>query len=270
MSRSKVQNLLLLKQIHSAVSQIKKGKLDKALETLDKAENAARKAKANDALYYVLFTRGSILYTASKYDEALETYEKTLIVGEELLKTDPENPDYLHYRGTVLSNTANLLKKKGEKARAAEYYFQARQTYLSLMTKDPDNAVFNSYAGENLNNYAVLLAETGSFSQACEVLKEAIGIYEKLLEEKPDNLGYQAELSVALSQFGSCLSQQSQENNILAKEKMEKALRIQENLLVEQPENENIKEAILLTRERINKLEEIKDFEGLADKDEDK
>ena len=256
MSRSKVRNLLLLKQIHSAVSQIKKGKLDKALETLDKAENASRKVKANDALYYVLFTRGSILYTASKYDEALETYEKTLIVGEELLKTDPENPDYLHYRGTVLSNTANLLKKKRENARAVNHYSQAKQIYSNLMLKDPNNAVFCSYAGENLNNYAALLAETCSFSEGCEILKEAIEIYEKLLEEKPENLGYQAELSVALSQFGNCLSQQSQENNIIAREKLEKALLMQEDLLIQQPENENIKEAIALTRERINKIEE--------------
>ncbi len=58
MARSKVKNLLLLKQIHSAVSQIKKGKLDKALETLDKAETSARQSKSTDALYYILFTRG--------------------------------------------------------------------------------------------------------------------------------------------------------------------------------------------------------------------
>src|SRR5690606_17779744 len=114
MSRSKVRNLLLLKQIHSAVAHIKKGKLDKALETLDKAENSARKSKSTNALYYILFTRGSILYTAAKYDDALETYERALGAGSELLKADPENIDYLHYMGTTLSNTGNLLKKKGE------------------------------------------------------------------------------------------------------------------------------------------------------------
>ena len=84
MSRSKVRNLLLLKQIHSAVAHIKKGKLDKALETLDKAENSARKSKSTNALYYILFTRGSILYTAAKYDDALETYERALGAGGDL------------------------------------------------------------------------------------------------------------------------------------------------------------------------------------------
>ena len=97
MARSKVRNILLLKQIHSAVSQIKKGNLDKALETLKKAEDSARKAKATDAIYYILFMRGGIYYTEAKYDEALETYEKALDAGSELLKTNPENTDYHHY-----------------------------------------------------------------------------------------------------------------------------------------------------------------------------
>jgi len=196
MSRSKVRNLLLLKQIHSAVAQIRKGKLDKALETLDKAEDSARKAKSTDALYYILFMRGGILYTESKYDEALEIYKKALDAGSELLKADPENIDYQHYMGTTLSNIGNLLKKKGENPQAAEYYIRARETYLNLLAKEPENVVFRSYAGENLNNYAALLKDMGSFEEACEVLRQAIELYKKLLEEKPDNLSYQAELAL--------------------------------------------------------------------------
>lgn len=257
MSRSKVKNLLLLKQIHSAVNQIKKGKLDKALETLDKAEKSASKAKSTDALYYILFTRGGIFYSASKYDEALETYEKALGVSAELLKTDPENTDYKHYMGTTLSNTGNLLKKKSENHRAAEYYIRAREIYVNLLDKDPENAVFRSYAGENLNNYAALLKDTDSFEEACDILRQAIEIYGKLFEEKPDNLGYQAELSVTFSLLGDCLIRQGPENNENAKQNLEKALTMQEDLLARQPENENTKEAIALTRERLEKLERL-------------
>lgn len=254
MSRNKVKNLLLLKQIHSAVSQIKKGKLDKALETLDKAEKSARQSNTTDALYYILFTRGGILYSAKEYDQALEAYERALEAGSDLLKTDPENIDYQHYMGTTLSNTGNLLKKKGEKDKAAEYYSHARKIYSELLTKDSQNAVFRSYAGENLNNYGELLMESGSPDKACEVLKEAVEIYEGLYKEKPDNLGYQAELAVALSQLGSCLKQQEPEKALIAKENLENALELQEKLLGQQPENEKIKEAIALTKERLEGL----------------
>ncbi|MCQ1536360.1 hypothetical protein FTO70_11855 [Methanosarcina sp. KYL-1] len=257
MSRNKVKNLLLLKQIHNAVAQIKKGKLDKALETLDKAEKSARTAKSTDALYYILFTRGGILYTAKEYDSALETYGKALEVGSELLKADPENADYQHYMGTTLSNIGNLLKKKGETQAAAESYSHAREIYTALLTRDPENAVYHSYAGENLNNYGALLTETGSLdtlNTACEVLSEAAGIYEKLLSEKPDNLGYQAELSVALSQLGHCMKQIGGDKTEEAKKALEKALEMQETLLTQQPENEKIKEAINLTRERLEGL----------------
>jgi tetratricopeptide (TPR) repeat protein len=254
MSRRKVKNLLLLKQIHSAVSDIKKGKLDKALETLDKAEKSARKEKSVDTLYYILFTRGGILFTASKYDAALETYEKALEAGSELLKTDPENPDYQHYMGTTLSNTGNLLREKGEYDRADNCYVRARGIYLNLVTHNPDNTVFRSYAADNLNNYAALLTTTGSLEKAAETLKESTEIYEKLFEERPDNIGYQAELSIALSQLGICLIQQNSENKDTAKKSLERALTLQENLLTQQPENEKIKEAISLTRIRLEGL----------------
>lgn len=254
MSRNKVKNLLLLKQIHSAVSQIKRGKLDKALETLDKAEKSARQSKSTDALYYILFTRGGILYSAREYDQALETYEKALEAGSDLLKTDPENIDYQHYMGTTLSNTGNLLKKKGKIDKADEYYSRARKIYSELIIKDSENAVFRSYAGENLNNYGELLMESGSLDKACEVLREAVNVYEKLYKDKPNNHGYQAELSVALSLLGSCLKQQGPEEAGIAKENLEKALKMQENLLDQQPENEKIKEAITLTKERLEGL----------------
>jgi tetratricopeptide (TPR) repeat protein len=254
MSRSKVKNLLLLKQIHSAVSYIKKGKLDKALETLDKAEKSARKEKSTDTLYYILFTRGGILFTASKYDAALETYEKTLEAGTELLKTDPENPDYQHYMGTTLSNTGNLLREKGENDRAADCYTRAREMYINLVARNPENAVFRSYAADNLNNYAAFLIITGSFERACEILKESVEIYEKLFEEKPENVGYQAELSVALSQLGSCLIELDPEKKDTAKQNLDKALVLQESLLTQQPDNEKIKDAISLTRKRLESL----------------
>src|SRR5690606_9810886 len=101
-----------------------------------------------------------------KYDDALGTYERAIDAGSELLKADPENVDYQHYMGTTLSNTGNLLKKKGETSQAAEYYTRAREIYANLLAKEPENAVFRSYAGENLNNYAALLAEMGSFEEA--------------------------------------------------------------------------------------------------------
>ncbi|HET8685836.1 MAG TPA: tetratricopeptide repeat protein, partial [Methanosarcina sp.] len=144
---------------------------------------------------------------------------------------------------------------------------RARETYANLLAKEPENAVFRSYAGENLNNYAALLTDMGSFEEACDVLRQTIELYEKLLEEKPDNPGYQAELSVALSQLGNCLIQQDPEKFDVAKLNLEKALTMQENLLTEQPENKNIKGAIALTRERLEKLKILEKQENLENSD---
>ena len=83
-------------------------------------------------------------------------------------------------------------------------------------------------------------------------MREAVEVYQKLYNEKPGNLGYQAELSVALSQLGSSLKQQGDMET--AKKSLEKALEMQENLLAQQPENEKIKEAISLTKERLEGL----------------
>ena len=255
MFRNKVKNLFLLKQIHSSVSLIKKGKLDKALEALDKAEKSARKAQSSDALYYILFTRGSIFYTSKEYDSALETYEKALEVGSKLLETEPENAEYKHYMGTTISNIGNLHKQKGESQAAAEAYSGAREIYVSLLAQYPENVVYRTYAGENLHNYGTLLLETYSFEKASEILREASEIYENLLLEKTEDSGYQIELSIILSQLGHCLKQLDNGKTEEAKQNLEKALKIQEKLWEEQPENEKIKEILSFTKTHLEEFQ---------------
>ena len=69
---------LTVRELMNASSLFEKGKYEKALEKLNKAEKLAEKAKSPDLLCRVLLHKGEVMDAMDNPDEALVLYEKAL------------------------------------------------------------------------------------------------------------------------------------------------------------------------------------------------
>ena len=62
------------RHFQKTLSLMQKGKPEEALKELEKAEEAAKKAKANDIFLYVQTLKGHLMQTVGAYEEALKIH----------------------------------------------------------------------------------------------------------------------------------------------------------------------------------------------------
>ena len=82
------------RHFQKTLSLMQKGKPEEALKELEKAEEAAKRAKANDILLNVQTLKGRIMQTVGAYEEALKIHVLSLKAAEEFLSKDPDNELY--------------------------------------------------------------------------------------------------------------------------------------------------------------------------------
>ncbi|QSJ15746.1 CHAT domain-containing protein [Nostoc sp. UHCC 0702] len=120
--------------------------------------NQNRKAEA-----YRLYQLGTQQYTQGKLREALETFEKVLLICREIGDKVGE--------GTTLNNVGLIHHKLGEYTKALEYYGQA----LSIRKEDRDK----TGQGITLNNIGSVYRDLGQYTKALEYYREALNIAKK-------------------------------------------------------------------------------------------
>ena len=79
------------KHFQKTLSLMQKGKFEEALKELEKAEEAAQKAKADDIFLSLQTIKGHLMQTLGEHEEALKIYSLALKATEDLLSKDPDN-----------------------------------------------------------------------------------------------------------------------------------------------------------------------------------
>ena len=244
-----------VKHFNESLDLIRSEKLEKSLEPLQKAEEAAREAQSDVILLHVLKLRGQILEYLGRLEEALEIYTFALKTNEKFLERDPENELFLDILEMDLNSIGNL----GNKFRGiGNFQFSKRsyETGLGICRKrlefQPENDFCRTYAGNTLNNLGELLAEKGQTEEAKENYEKALGIYEKILKDYPGDFEHISDKVMTLQNLGILFSKNGQKEE--AKENLKKALEIMESLRKSYPENRKIKEEISLTQEKLKAL----------------
>ncbi len=95
---------------------MQKGKPEEALKELEKAEESAQKAEANDIFLYVQTIKGHLMQTLGAYEEALKIHTFSLKATEELLSTDSDNELYqsiLQMNLDAIGTLGNLFYNMG-------------------------------------------------------------------------------------------------------------------------------------------------------------
>ncbi|MEZ5334718.1 MAG: tetratricopeptide repeat protein [Methanolobus sp.] len=163
---------MAMRYFNKGVSLIEKGLHEKALETLEKAEEQAKEADSPQIQVAVLQTYADILFAHDRKKEAIERYYTV----SELIE---EKPDYLSHeqRANMFSNMALALEKEGRKEEARDKYLISVENYRELLDKDTGNLPEISNAISTMNNMGALLAEMGKNKEAVYILVEALDLY---------------------------------------------------------------------------------------------
>ncbi|MFY1112638.1 MAG: tetratricopeptide repeat protein [Methanosarcinaceae archaeon] len=217
---------------------MRSGKPEKALESLQKAEEAAQQAKADDILLHVMNIRGQLMLSIGALDEALEICGHASNLFAEILTQNPENDFVLQCLQMNLNNVGiagNHFESMGHFPQAKDAYetgLSVSQKMLDLLPQD-DFCII--YTANTLNNLGSLLFDMGSIEEAKEKYEKALGIYEELLKTDPENVAYQSDVAMTLNNLGTLLSDTG--NLEEAKDRYETSLEIYEALLKTDPEN---------------------------------
>jgi len=104
---------------------MQKGKFKEALKELEKAEESAQKAKADDIFLSLQTIKGHLMQTLGEHEEALKIYSLAIKATEDLLSKDPENEYYqssLQMNFDAIFTLGNLSHSKGLFLEAKNFY----------------------------------------------------------------------------------------------------------------------------------------------------
>ena len=157
--------------IEKAQSQIDRGQYTDALATLAKAEQLARKVKAQDVLSAVLGTTASALQSKGMFDRSLKLYTDALNIQEGLAKKDPY---FNRSVAATLNNLGALLSEMGRQEDAKKRYECALEIREALLETDPQNSEYQAWVATTLSNLSLLLSDMGRTDDAKTMRQRAL------------------------------------------------------------------------------------------------
>jgi len=226
------------RSIKKTLSLMKKGKPEDALKELEKAEEAANKAKANDILLNIQTLKGCIMQTLEAYEEAFKIHVISIKITKELLLKDPYNKTYqssIQMNLAAIGNLGNLFYSMGRLLQAKNCDELRLLIFQELLNKDPENVVYQLDVAMTLNDLGILFWNMGRMEEAKERYEKALEMREKLRENDLENVVYQSDVAMTLNNLGNLLSDIGRMEE--AKERYEKAFKIYETLLENDPED---------------------------------
>jgi tetratricopeptide (TPR) repeat protein len=218
------------KLFNESLSLVQAGKLEEALESLEVAEKIAREGKEDAVLLHALKSKGQILESLGRLDEALETYTFALKSNEELLESDPKNELYLtllQMNMNNIGNLGNLYRQTGNSQASKQSYETGLEACQKRLKNQPQTDYYQMYCGNTYNNLGELLAGMGQTEEAKENYEKSLKISENLLKDFPGDFEYLSDKVMTLNNLGILLSEEGQKEE--AKDNFEKALSIRDN-----------------------------------------
>lgn len=241
-----------VKYFNKTMDLMQKGRTEESLESLHKAEKAAHEAKDGAILFHTLKTRGQILQSLGRLEEAMQTYSFSLLTSERLLLEDPENKlyiDTLRLNLNNIGNLGNIFQRMGNFALSRQCYETGLEISRKLLDSQLENDFYQMYTGNTLNNLGELLFTMRQVKEAEEKYEEALKVYENLLQKYPKDAEYLSDKEMTLNNLGILFSEKGQKEE--ARKNFKEALRILEILSKKDPRDRKLREEINLRREKL-------------------
>jgi serine/threonine protein kinase len=138
-------------------------------------------------------------------DGALEAYQKTTAISEQISKQVPDNEKYKYEFAQRLQNLGVMLGTVGRTKEAIASGEKAHDLYVTLVAQNPNNTEYALNKLSNLIFLRVVLSEDVRHADAVERAREAVAGLEKMQTIDPQNSFIRRSLGVSLNALGRSL-----------------------------------------------------------------
>lgn len=238
---------------------VKEGDYAQAFENAEKVEKLAEKAKMPTLIYWALMAKGEILDAASRFEEALETYERALDLSADLFLEvieDIHNQEILYDTigklGKTLEELDSVAKAQQVCKKAGKRFEKVLAAYEKLLADNPDNSEYLSNYMKAVGNVWACYMIAGDLEGQIPLVPGIVQAYGKIIESDPENPEYYLRLDNVVKKFGdACLEDGIFEE---AKQVYEQVHTVYKNIYEKFPENQLARNFLLFSYDYFGKL----------------
>jgi tetratricopeptide (TPR) repeat protein len=227
----------------NASSLFEKGKYEKALEILNKAEELAEKAKSPDLKCRVLLHKGEVMNAMGKPREAVDLYEKALELSSRLFlreSQDSSTQSCLYNSIGLIANTIkeadNSSEAKKSYERINEYFKEIFDVYDRMIAKQPENTEYLLNYLKTLLNFTGYSSIFNKAEKQTSLINNTLETFKKILNLQPED----QEILKRLDSFSKTFGQKFLDDELFedAKKMYGKVQEIYRSLLEKNSDNE--------------------------------
>jgi serine/threonine-protein kinase len=145
---------------------------------------------------------GLSLRRRDRLRDAEQLYSSARADAEELVRGEPDVPDYLNLLGMACNNLAVMYQRGGRPALAAEAYAESIRTRTDLVRLAPGQPEYQQGLAVTWFNAAGLYRAQQRDEEAAAAYSSAIAVQSRLVELHPTPRGYRADLARILEHAG--------------------------------------------------------------------
>jgi len=189
---------------------------------------------------------------------ALDSYQKSLVILQGLVKAEPKNAELMSDLPESLERIADILQTKGDVGAADQTYRQAIEQLETLSASAPEDRALRRKLGDLLSRLANLkgrprTANLGDTKGAVEYHRRALAIREALCAGDPSDASLRADLQDSHKSIATLLST-SGDDPIAGEPHARLALSIAYELVAAAPASVRMLRALLLSQDTLARL----------------
>ncbi len=140
-----------------------------------------------------------------KLDEALELFQKALLIQRKLLDKEPSNILFKSRIGSAYVNLGNIRLEKGEINQALKEYETALKIHKELSNSDLNDIYLRSMVAYEEKQTGLALLKSGRTDDAIEYQKKSVASFENIHSNDSNNIGFMLTLGICYADLADSL-----------------------------------------------------------------
>lgn len=178
---------------------------------------------------------GDALKIRGDLARALQIYQKSLQMAEQLVTTDPSNTIWQRDLAISQISIASAQLGQGYLAKALQNFKKSLEIFEMFIVANPSNAIWQSDLSRCQRGIGAVLLGQGNLAEALDAYQQSLRICDQLIASDPNNTRLQSDLSEIQTDMGGALETLGDMTGAL--QAYQQSLRVCERLVADDPSN---------------------------------